>query len=297
MEFFFACLHFQRVGESIADDYQILMRRREGRHDYVIELNCLDPARLLAERHDCSRSTTCFSATVSPLGWMAAELGLGESCVGASLDSPFEPTQLSVTVDDTIDTRYRARESSLEMLRRKLVRWVSVDERNTVVYFPSYQYMTRFLDFCGEDFSARTVWVQRREQDEQERQALIDLLRAEDGVLGFCILGGVFSEGIDLPGRSLSRVAVVGVGTPQLNADNQALREYYERTGRPGFDFTYLYPGMQKVCQALGRVIRSEADTGEVLLLDSRYRQKQYRDLLPEHWHTRMTGDGQPQEG
>lgn len=292
MDFFFDCLQCQRVAERLDDDFQIELRRSEGKQSLRLDLRCLSPARLLAERHDYAVSTTCFSATLSPMAWMVDELGLGPRTVGTSLESPFEASQLSVLVDCAVDTRYRQREKSLEQLKFTLGNWVAQNSTNAVVYFPSYQYLARFLECSEHEFSGSRLWIQRKEQNEMERGELIELLRTQQNVLAFCILGGVFSEGIDLPGMALSRVAVVGVGTPRLSRENQSLSDYYERTGRPGFDFTYLYPGMQKVSQALGRVIRSESDRGEVLLLDSRYRQPQYLSLLPDHWHREILSNG-----
>ena len=120
--------------------------------------------------------------------------------------------------------------------------------------------------------------------DDAGRQRLLQLLQEHRDVVAFCILGGVFGEGIDLPGEELSSVVVVGVGLPQVNRDTRSLRDYYEvRTGN-GFAYAYLYPGMQKVNQALGRVIRRDSDRGSALLIDGRYRSKEYRELLPPWW-------------
>jgi DNA excision repair protein ERCC-2 len=131
----------------------------------------------------------------------------------------------------------------------------------------------------------RMLWVQARQQDEREQ--LLQLLEQREDVAAFCILGGVFGEGIDLPGKLLSSVVVVGVGMPQVNRDTRQLQDWYQQRYAAGFEYAFLYPGMQKVDQALGRVVRRLADNGHALLIDPRYRQRQYRDLLPPWWEYR----------
>ncbi len=135
---------------------------------------------------------------------------------------------------------------------------------------------------------SRTLWVQAREQDDGEREQLLQLLAQRSDMAAFCILGGVFGEGIDLPGDMLRSVVVVGIGMPQVNRDTRQLQEWYQRRYAAGFEYAFLYPGMLKVDQALGRVIRRLEDTGSALLIDPRYRQKQYRELLPPWWDYRQ---------
>ncbi|MFT5481979.1 MAG: DNA excision repair protein ERCC-2 [Halieaceae bacterium] len=284
MDFFFQALQFLRVAENFADDFQLEYQRDAGKQSLVLRLVCLDPGRLLALRHQWATSTVLFSATLAPLGWTASALGLSQSAVSMSLESPFDPDQLRVRLECGVDTRYKQRENSMQSLRRVLCDWVGGSGENCIVFFPSYAYLSNFLESLDAMFGSRPVWIQSRNQNELDRQALLDLLRNEREVVAFCILGGVFGEGVDLPGDALSRVAIVGVGMPQFNRTNESLRDHYQvRTGS-GFDYAYVFPGMQKVSQALGRVIRTETDRGEALLIDSRYRQAHYRGLLPQHW-------------
>jgi len=134
---------------------------------------------------------------------------------------------------------------------------------------------------------ARTLWVQEPGEGEARRAGLLQLLGERRDLAAFCILGGIFGEGIDLPGDELTSVAVVGVGMPQVNDDTRELQAWYDRDTRAGFDYTYLYPGMQKVSQALGRVVRGPGDRGNALLVDTRYGDARYRGLLPPWWEYR----------
>jgi DNA excision repair protein ERCC-2 len=140
----------------------------------------------------------------------------------------------------------------------------------------------------------RTLWVQSPAQGDSEREQLLELLAQHNNIAAFCILGGVFGEGIDLPGDLLRSVVVVGIGMPQVNRDTRQLQGWYEQRYGRGFEYAFLYPAMQKVDQALGRVVRCLEDTGSALLIDPRYRQQQYRDLLPPWWEYTDQPHGAP---
>lgn len=288
MEFYFSVLQFLRVAEHWGDDYRFELHRGSSRQSLRVELNCLDPARLLALKHAAQHSVTVFSATLSPLHWSSASLGLGAELVSSRQASPFAAEQMTVFVATHIDTRYRQRAASLAELGTVILRWLRCEPGNCIVYFPSYQYLQDCLRIIGHgDLEAvlRSVWVQEKHQGEGERQELLGLLREKRNMVAFCILGGVFGEGIDLPGEQLASAVIVGVGMPQVNRDTQQLRAWYEEQYGAGFEYAYLYPGMQKVVQALGRVIRQLDDKGKALLIDGRYNQRAYRDLLPHWWN------------
>jgi DNA excision repair protein ERCC-2 len=159
---------------------------------------------------------------------------------------------------------------------------------NAIIYFPSYQYMRDCLRLMEDTLPQRTLWIQERVESEERRAQLLELFRERRDLAAFCILGGIFGEGIDLPGEQLTSVAVVGVGMPQVNEDTRELQEWYQRETGSGFEYAYLYPGMQKVDQALGRVVRSPRDRGNALLVDTRYALAQYRELLPPWWDYRQ---------
>jgi DNA excision repair protein ERCC-2 len=287
LDFYFDTLQFLRVAELWGDDYRFELHRGEGRQGLRIALNCLDPSRLLSGRHERAHAVVAFSATLSPLPWSRASLGLGEQAVCSHATSPFAPEQLQVSLATDIDTRYHQRNASLGNLARLLHRWAEVTPGNCIVYFPSYQYLQDALaelQSTEGGLNARKIWVQTRRQDEQERDQLLQLFTQREDVVALCILGGVFGEGIDLPGKLLSSVVIVGIGMPQVNRDTRQLQAWYQQRYAAGFEYAFLYPGMQKVDQALGRVVRRLEDTGRALLIDPRYRQRQYRELLPAWW-------------
>jgi len=284
LDFFFQVLQFQRVLEVFAADYRFEKYRGEGKQGLVLRLNCLDPGRLLQERQQQAHSVTAFSATVSPPHWVMGELGFGDGAVFRNLPSPFDPAQYRVSVNTRMDTRFRARSRGLQALADAIEDWLRRTPGNCIVYFPAYQYMADVLGLLQGKLPERQILVQRRQQGEADRNALLDALQERTDVVAFCILGGVFGEGIDLPGDALRSVIIVGVGLPQFDRQRQVLRDYYDAKSGQGFEFAYLYPGMQRVGQALGRVIRRESDTGSALLIDSRYAEPAYRGLLPPWW-------------
>jgi DNA excision repair protein ERCC-2 len=292
LDFYFDALQFLRVLEVAESDYCFEMERGRDRQSLQLRLACLDPARLLRERQAAPLSVTAFSATASPPQWLASGLGFPDEHVFLSLPSPFKPEQLVVSVDAHLDTRFRARQRTLGQLARSLRRWLDAVPGNCILYFPSYRYLQDTLDELEGTVVNRTVLVQRREATEAERAELLATLEQRDDVAAFCILGGVFGEGIDLPGDALSSVVIVGVGLPQFSRLQEARSEYYGGRQGGGFEFAYLYPGMQKVCQALGRVVRGDSDYGRALLLDTRYGQPGWRSLLPPWWRYESIGGG-----
>jgi DNA excision repair protein ERCC-2 len=287
MDFFFDALQFLRVAEQWGDDYRLELSRGAGRQSLCLTLNCLDPSRLLAERQRRSHSLTAFSATLSPMPWSSASLGLEHSAVCYQGVSPFSSNQLQVYLATGIDTRYRQREASLPALVNLLRQWLGGEDGNCIIYFPSYRYLQDCLQQWGDEDMAqlsRTLWVQQAGQDDSAREQLLQLLAERADVAAFCILGGIFGEGIDLPGEQLCSVVVVGVGMPQVNRDTRQLQGWYQQCYGAGFEYAFLYPGMQKVDQALGRVVRRLEDKGRALLIDPRYGELQYRELLPPWW-------------
>ncbi|MFV8818748.1 helicase C-terminal domain-containing protein [Haliea sp. E17] len=283
MDFFFALLHWSRVAEHWGDDFRFELTLGAGKQGLVLELRCIDPARLLALAQQRVHALVAFSATLSPAGWMQRSLGLAGGGVARRFDSPFDASQLDVEIDGSIDTRYQQRAASLPLLARRILRWLEECPGNCIVYFPSHQYLRDCLELIHQldpGVAGRRLW----QQSGARREELLELLVQRRDVAAFCILGGVFGEGVDLPGDQLASVVVVGVGLPQVGREREQLRQWHDDRGEPGFEFAYRYPGMQKVAQALGRVVRTHSDRGRALLIDPRYRDARYRELLPPWW-------------
>lgn len=290
LDFYFEILQFLRLADKWGDDFRFELSRGDGRQSLRVTLNCLDPARLLRERQQLLHSMTAFSATLSPPDWTRKALGLAAGAVFRREASPFSEGQLEVFLATGVDTRFKHRQRSLRLLATTVMAWLRQERGNSIVYFPSYRYLqdclALMLTMDLEDFRP-CLWVQEREQADAGRDRLLQLLKERRDVAALCILGGIFGEGIDLPGEQLTSVVIVGVGLPQFNRDTEQLRTWFQQQHGAGFEYAYLYPGMQKVDQALGRVIRGARDQGRALLIDSRYGDRQYRDLLPPWWSYR----------
>jgi DNA excision repair protein ERCC-2 len=295
MDFYFDVLKFLRVADYWGADFRLELSRDGGRQSLRVTQNCLDPARLLAHGHARAHALAAFSATLSPRDWSRASLGLSDQAVCHRARSPFSPDQLQVSIAVDIDTRYRQRESSLPALARTLVAWLAEVPGNCIVYFPAYRYLRDCMDLIARtDLEAlqRRVWMQQPGLDEAARDALLQELAQRRDMAAFCILGGVFGEGVDLPGEQLASIVVVGVGMPQVNRQTRQLQDWYQQRYGSGFEYAFVYPGMQKVDQALGRVVRRIQDRGRALLIDPRYGQQRYRQLLPPWWDYRPWVDG-----
>ena len=252
--------------------------------ELVLELLCLDPAPFVDASLACGRAAALFSATFSPPGYYREVLGCPEARAVA-LPSPFPPENLGLYCLP-ISTRYRDREASIRPVSDALAAMTQGRAGNYLAFFPSYTYLRQVY----EDFTLRYPQIPTLAQesglDDAGREAFLARFSPQPGavLLGFGVLGGIFGEGVDLTGERLIGCAVVGVGLPQVSPRQEMLRRYYDQNAQAGFDYAYRCPGMNKVLQAAGRVIRTPEDKGVVLLIDDRFAQADYRRLLPAHW-------------
>ncbi len=251
----------------------------------TIRLICLDASEILSSCLSKAHASVLFSATLTPLDYFSDVLGGGKGAVRVSLPSPFDPSNLCIVGVTSISTRYDDRECSYKKLVSYIAASVSGKRGNYIVYFPSYDYMEKVLkSFCEKYPSIETV-VQSKGMTASDREAFLNAFCADGKLrIGFCVLGGSFSEGVDLPGKQLIGSVIVGTGIPGISNERNILREYYDHTRENGYDYAYTYPGMNRVLQAAGRVIRREDDRGVVILIDDRYATDQYKMLFPDHW-------------
>ncbi len=250
-----------------------------GAKNRAVKAFALDVASYFNEVTKGLHGVVCFSATMDPLEDMKLLLGGEEEDACFAMPSPFPRENLLIRQMD-VNTRYRAREAACPAIAAAIRSLVTAKEGRYIAFFPSFAYMQQVEEMLDVPHQA-----QRSGMTDEERAAfLAPYVQGGDPCLSLCVLGGVFAEGIDLPGDALDGVAIVGVGLPQVNLEQETLRAYYERTFGDGFLYAYMLPGMQKVAQAVGRVIRTENDRGVALLLDDRYRQNAYRRLCPAHW-------------
>ncbi len=246
---------------------------------------CLDPAGVLHAAMGRARATILFSATFQPLDYFVDILG-GKGARTLELPSPFPQENLCVTVANGVSTRYEDREKSYRRVATLLAAAVSARAGNYLVFFPSYEYMERVhKEFVAKYPRVQTI-LQHRGMKREDQETFLGQFCEDEGRMrvGFCVLGGSFSEGVDLPGNRLIGVVVVGVGIPGLSNERNMLRDYYENKCERGYDYAYTYPGLNRVLQAAGRVIRREEDKGVVVLIDSRYAEEPYLHLYPSHW-------------
>ena len=246
------------------------------------------PAPWLDDRWRAARSATLFSATLSPVEHVRTLLGLPEDTVHTDLPSPFAAEQLQVKIAPWISTRYQHRERSLDALVQVIARQFHERPGNYLAFFSSFDYLEQALSRLTLTHAGLPVWSQTRAMAETDRDAFV--ARFVDGGqgIGFAVLGGAFGEGIDLPGERLVGAFIATLGLPQLNAENERMRERLQETTGHGYDDTYLIPGLMKVVQAAGRVIRSEQDRGVVWLMDDRYARAEIRRLLPAWWRVEV---------
>jgi len=247
---------------------------------------CIDPSKMLDERMSWAKSSILFSATLTPQDYFIDILGGGPKAVGLALKSPFDEDNLFLAAVDDVSTRYEDRPKSVGRIVSYIAATVSCKKGNYMVYFPSYEYMDNVASLFEKKYPNVRIMLQTRHMTREDKQAYIDEFRANDGLMrvGFCVLRGSFSEGIDLPGNSLIGVVIIGVGIPGISSERNIMRDHFDVVGERGYDYAYTYPGMNNVLQAAGRVIRSESDCGVVVLLDDRYATEKYNEMYPEHW-------------
>ena len=254
---------------------------------------CLDPAPLLDSFLNSARSSVLFSATLNPMDYFADVCG----CAGAKtleLDSPYARENLCIFAFDSVSTRYEDRASFADDVAEIILTVTEAKSGNYIVYFPSYEYMkTVYNAFMETGTDVRTV-IQSKGMTHSERNAFLREFSegGDETLIGFCVLGGAFSEGVDLKGEKLIGSIIVGTGLPKITAEQNILSEYFDATRENGKEYAYVYPAMIKVQQAAGRVIRSENDRGVVVLVDDRYSDPNIYHLFPRAWkHIKYTSD------
>lgn len=274
-------LPFLYAAEHFDDTYAALVSDR-GR-ERSLDLYCLLPAQYIAATTKGMRGVVFFSATLSPLPAMKALLGGGEEDACFSLPSPFPKENLQV-IRQAVNTRYRERQSTASKVAQIITSAVKSREGKYIAFFPSYAYLDMVRQLLDET-RLPPLWVQQREATEEEKNGFFEAFCQLEGPrLGLCVMGGLYSEGIDLPGDKLIGAIIVGVGLPTPSPKLAAMQQCFEEHFGDGFAMACRIPAMQKVQQAGGRIIRSETDKGLLVLVDDRYFEPAYVSLLPEEW-------------
>ncbi len=304
MDFYFRISHFLMMAESMEGDYVIYTELTES-DNFWIRLFCVDPSRKLKACMDRGRSSILFSATLLPIQYYKQMLGGEETDYEVYAESSFDPSRCGLFIAGDVTSKY-ARRGRQEYEKIADYIWQIVTQRkgNYMVFFPSYRMLeevyTIFQDERNQAGKVECICQQERMGEEAREEFLqyftgkeipewLEQIRmpveiVDTALIGFCIMGGIFSGGIDLKADSLIGVIVVGTGLPQVCAEQELLKNYFLERGDRGFDFAYRYPGMNKVLQAAGRVIRTAEDLGTVVLLDERFLEPTYTRLFPRQW-------------
>jgi len=285
--FYFEALQFTKVAELFNEHFIFDISKRQlggKRSSSTLCLRNVVPAEFIRPRLTAARSSVLFSATLSPRHYYADLLGLPADTAWVDVESPFKAEQLHVRIVDDISTRFVHRQASLAPIVELIARQFARQPGNYLAFFSSFDYLQQVAQLLAETHPQIPLWQQSRGMAEAERQGFLDQFTEHSQGVGFAVLGGAFGEGIDLPGTRLIGAFIATLGLPQLNPVNEQIKLRMAAIFGAGYDYTYLYPGIQKVVQAAGRVIRSQHDRGVVMLMDDRFGEARVRQLLPEWW-------------
>ena len=289
LDFYFEVRDFLNIAELIDENYVVYTAFGES-GEFFMKLFCVNPAENLQKCLDKGNSTVFFSATLLPLAYYRKMLSTRSENFGMYVESPFEQKNRCLLICRDVSSRYTRRGyEEYHKIAEYIARMCWQKKGNYMVFFPSYKLMEDVYQVYQDEFASG--WVrcisQYSSMTEREREEFLEEFTVESAetLVGFCVMGGIFSEGIDLIGDRLIGAAVVGTGLPQVNCEREILKEYYDAKGEQGFEYAYRYPGMNKVLQAAGRVIRTREDTGTILLMDERFVNQDYRCLFPREWN------------
>lgn len=286
LDFYFCLRDFLNVYEELDGHYRIYEENRED-GSFLVRLFCVDPSRLLSRCMDQGASTILFSATLLPVRYYKTLLSGNQEDYAVYVNSPFPEENRLLMVAEDVSSRYTRRSPSEY---RKVADYIRIVTQswpgNYMVFFPSYQYMGEIEEILEEEPLKADLLVQGQGMGEAEKAEFLEEFEKErsHSLAAFCVMGGVFSEGIDLKEERLIGVIVVGTGLPMVCVEQEVLKGYFDETEEKGFDFSYQYPGMNKVLQAAGRVIRTPGDRGVILLLDDRFLRRDHLELFPREW-------------
>ncbi len=291
LRFYFDALAFARLGDSFGDHslFDISLPTPAPFEAVpagsVLCLRNVVPAPFLRPRFAAAHASVLFSATLSPMNFHSDLLGLPDTLLCVDVASPFAPDQLAVRVNSAISTRLRDRDASLLPIVDLMALQYAAAAGNYLAFFSSFDYLQKVTALMQSRHPEIPVREQSRQMDEAQREQFLARFTTDSRGVAFAVLGGAFAEGIDLPGRRLIGAFIATLGLPQVNPVNEQMKERMQTLFGAGHDYTYLYPGVQKVVQAAGRIIRCTSDRGTLHLIDDRFAQPRVRRLLPAWWN------------
>ncbi len=284
IEAYFSISQFVRISEFYNQEFVFLLEKQND--DVFVSIKCLNASGFINKTiGEYALSALFFSATLEPIDYYKTLLTEGKGN-DSEYPSPFKKDNLLVLIGEHVSTRYQDRKDSVSEIALATKALISGKKGNYIVFFPSYEYLKMVEERLDFDSSSTDIIIQTRQMSQEERSSMVMLFktRSEKTQVGLFVMGGVFGESIDLIGDMLSGVLVVGVGLPALSPYNNILRSHFDLEFGQGFDFAYTYPGLNKVIQAVGRVIRTETDRGVAILMDDRFASNRYIKLYPRQW-------------
>ena len=281
LNLFFDINRYLKITDFYTHGFYSIIGFDEINDEIYFEIKCIDPSEVLKNTYEYAVATVFFSATLSPMEYFMRMLG-ADDALRLKLDMPFNNDNYDIFAKE-VSTRYKDRNYNVPIISESINEFINSKEGNYFIFFPSYSYM---MDVY-EDYSSRydnEILLQDRFMDEKETSKFLNKFNKDSSKTAFVVLGGIFSEGVDLVGERLIGAMVISVGMPGVGFERNLIKEHFDKAGLNGFDYSYTYPGINKVFQAAGRVIRSENDRGIIYLLDDRFTSYKYRSLYPKHW-------------
>lgn len=287
LNFYFEVRMFLNIYDRLDENYVIYTQLTPDNYFYL-KLFCVNPGKNLSEVLDKGVGSILFSATLLPMFYYQSLLSVKADDYGMYALSPFPQEHKRVLVASDVSSKYTRRNPrEYEKVAAYIQKLSAGRKGNYLVFFPSYKYMEAVCQVMEDmDLPDTEIRVQSSQMDEEQREAFLEAFskERENTLIGCCVIGGIFGEGIDLKGERLIGAAIVGTGLAQIDHEGELLRDYYQNRLEDGFAYAYRYPGMNKVLQAAGRVIRTMEDKGVILLLDERFLQREYLSLFPKEW-------------
>ncbi|MCI9258890.1 MAG: ATP-dependent DNA helicase [Romboutsia sp.] len=284
MDLYFDVYSFLSISDFYDKNYTTIYTKTF--NGMTIKIYCVNPQKVIEEKMKKAKSNIIFSATLIPMDYFMKMYSYDEEDFIINLKSPFDVNNRLLMIGDNVATTYNKRFETSEDIASYIANCVQAKKGNYMVFFPSYKYMELVFDKMKENYPNINTSIQESNMSEEEKEEFLSMFDEDNKEthVGFCVLGGHFSEGIDLTNDKLIGVIIVGVGMPQIGIERDIIKEHMKDSNK-GFDYAYVYPGMIKVLQAAGRCIRTDDDKGVILLLDNRYSQRRYQSLFPYEWY------------
>ena len=284
MDLYFDVYSFLSISDFYDKNYTTIYTKTF--NGMTIKIYCVNPQKVIEEKMKKAKSNIIFSATLIPMDYFMKMYSYDEEDFIINLKSPFDVKNRLLMIGDNVATTYNKRFETSEDIASYIANCVQAKKGNYMVFFPSYKYMELVFEKMKENYPDINTSIQESNMSEEEKEEFLSMFDEDNKEthVGFCVLGGHFSEGIDLTNDKLIGVIIVGVGMPQIGIERDIIKDHMKDSNK-GFDYAYVYPGMIKVLQAAGRCIRTDDDKGVILLLDNRYSQRRYQSLFPYEWY------------